>query len=76
MRPWFPLLAKEARNGAPSFVEDAVKIKIYIKGSGQECPLNTIKTNSEVKGRGRGRPLHTSDGVIGRGCGGSIPPFD
>jgi hypothetical protein len=33
---------------------DRSKVKIKVKGSGQECPLHTGK----VKGSGRGRPLH------------------
>jgi hypothetical protein len=37
------------------------KIKINVKGNGQECPFHTgkVKGRVNVKGSGRGRPLHT-----------------
>src|SRR5712692_10603923 len=38
-----PLLAKEARNGAPQKLWDREKkSKTNVKGSGQECPLHTV----------------------------------
>ena len=39
-RPWFPLLATDARSGASPSGEGAVEVKIKVKGNGQECPFH------------------------------------
>ncbi len=47
-----PLLARDARSGAPHFV--VVLTKPYVKGDGQECPSHTSRVS--VRGDGRERP--------------------
>jgi len=38
-RSWFPVLAKDARNGVPILV-GVGELKINVRGNGQECPLH------------------------------------
>jgi hypothetical protein len=42
-RPWFPLLAKDARNGAPSSYEGVVEVEVNVnvKGNGQRGSFRT-----------------------------------
>jgi hypothetical protein len=44
----FPLLAKDARSGAPLSDEGAIEVKINVKGNGQECPFQTSKVNNKI----------------------------
>jgi hypothetical protein len=43
-----PLLAKDARSGAPLSDEGAIEVKINVKGNGQECPFQTSKVNNKI----------------------------
>jgi hypothetical protein len=47
----------------PVKVKGNVKSKINFKGVGQECPTHTSKVKNNVNGSGRGRPLHTGNGL-------------
>src|SRR5579862_7425149 len=44
-----PLLAEDARNGAPG----NIKTRIKVKGSGQECPLHTSRQDPHFSQRTR-----------------------
>jgi len=59
-------------------VEVKVKVKINVKGVGQECPTHTGKVTNKVNGNGRGRPLHTGNGLREFEAGGlaeQVPGF-
>jgi hypothetical protein len=44
-RPWFPLLAQDARNGAPFLFFADANVKSKVKGNGWECPFHAGNVN-------------------------------